>query len=213
VNDALGMLEVTGLTPTLVAVDAMEKTASVRVMQCELNDYYGICTKITGPAAAVHAAITAGREAAQRMGGQPVSAIIDRVDDRAGEAIFSPPEFNPLIEQDVVFFPQYEPATTTAASDGNQPMTQENFALGLIETQGFTAVFDAIDTACKTANVEVVGKEKLGGGYITIIIKGDLSAVRAAVEAGKAKAEDLGKVIAAHVIARPSQSVLGLLPR
>jgi microcompartment protein CcmL/EutN len=86
-------------------------------------------------------------------------------------------------------------------------------ALGLIETQGFTAVFQAIDTACKAADVEVVGKEKLGGGYVTIVIRGQLAAVTTAVEAGKAQVEGLGKLIAAHVIARPSPAVLALLPR
>lgn len=88
-----------------------------------------------------------------------------------------------------------------------------NYALGLIETQGFTAVFEAIDSACKAANVEVVCKEKLGGGYVTVVIKGDVAAVHAAVDAGKAKVEGLGKLIAAHVIARPSAAVLSLLPK
>ena len=93
-------------------------------------------------------------------------------------------------------------------------MSHENsFAVGLIETQGFTAVFEAIDTACKTANVEVIAKEKLGGGYVTVVVRGEVSAVEAAVAAGKAKVEGLGKLIAAHVIARPSPSVLGLLPK
>ena len=55
-------------------------------------------------------------------------------------------------------------------------MAAPGFALGLIETQGFTAVFEAIDTACKAANVEVIGREKLGGGYITVLIKGDVAA-------------------------------------
>ena len=86
------------------------------------------------------------------------------------------------------------------------------FALGLIETQGFTAVFEAIDSACKAANVEVVGKEKLGGGYVTVIIKGDVAAVKAAIEAGKSKVDGLGTLIAAHVIARPSPAALCLLP-
>ena len=86
-------------------------------------------------------------------------------------------------------------------------------ALGLIETQGFTAVFEAIDTACKAANVTVAGKEKLGGGFITVIVKGDLAAVTAAVEAGKEKVEGLGKLIAAHVVARPTDAVLSLLPK
>jgi microcompartment protein CcmL/EutN len=88
-----------------------------------------------------------------------------------------------------------------------------SYALGLIETQGFTAVFEAIDSACKAANVEVVAKEKLGGGYITVVIKGDVAAVKAAVDAGKSKVEGLGKLIAAHVIARPSAAVMTLLPK
>ena len=86
-------------------------------------------------------------------------------------------------------------------------------ALGFIETQGFTAVLEALDTACKAADVTVVGKEKLGGGYVTVVIQGELSAVTAAVEAGKAKVEGLGKLIAAHVIARPSEVVWSLVPR
>lgn len=131
------------------------------------------------------------------------------------KAMISPPEHNPLIQQDVVFFPREDSAgEATMSSEQGLPRNQDtSFALGLIETQGFTAVFQAIDTACKAANVEVVGKEKLGGGYVTIIIRGNLSAVTAAVEAGRAQVEGLGKLIAAHVIARPSPAVLALLPR
>jgi ethanolamine utilization protein EutM len=58
----------------------------------------------------------------------------------------------------------------------------------------------------------VIGKEKLGGGYITVLIKGDVAAVNAAVEAGRKKVDDLGKLISAHVIARPSEGILKLLP-
>jgi carbon dioxide concentrating mechanism protein CcmO len=87
------------------------------------------------------------------------------------------------------------------------------FAIGMIETQGLTAVIEAIDTACKAASVEVIGKEKLGGGYVTVLIKGDVAAVKAAVEAGKAKVDGLGKLIAAHVIPRPSAAVMSLLPK
>ena len=64
-------------------------------------------------------------------------------------------------------------------------MSSRLFAIGMIETQGLTAVIEAIDTACKAGNVEVIGKEKLGGGYVTVLIKGDVAAVNAAVEAGK----------------------------
>jgi microcompartment protein CcmL/EutN len=61
--------------------------------------------------------------------------------------------------------------------------------------------------------VEVLAREKLGGGYITVVIKGDVASVRAAVEAGKAKVEGLGRLVAAHVIPNPSAGVLSLLPK
>jgi ethanolamine utilization microcompartment shell protein EutS len=130
-------------------------------------------------------------------------------------AIVSPSEYNPLIQQEVVFFPKSQAAGGEPSPEARESeMSQDiSFALGLIETQGFTAVFEAIDTACKAANVEIVAKEKLGGGYVTVIVRGDLSAVTAAIEAGRAKVEGLGKLIAAHVIARPSAAVLALLPK
>jgi carbon dioxide concentrating mechanism protein CcmO len=210
VNEAVGLIETTGLTATLAAVDAMEKAADVSVLQCELNDFYGVCTKITGKTSAVSIAIEAGRRAAERLRGAPVVDVIPRSDPRAAAAIVAHREYNPLIEQDVVYFPEYEPMP----AEKTRPMNQERIsALGFIETQGFTAVFEAIDTACKAANVEVVGREKLGGGYITVIIRGELSAVTAAIDAGQTKVADLGKLIAAHVIARPSPLVLALLPK
>jgi carbon dioxide concentrating mechanism protein CcmO len=212
-SQSLGLLETIGLTPSLAALDRMEKSADVRVIQAELNDLYGVCLKIAGPTAAVHTAIEAGRATADSMGGQPIARVIDRVEPRAMAAIESPREFNPLIQQEVVFFPEYQAAGPSPAEKDSAMNQQNASALGLIETQGFTAVFEAIDTACKVANVEVVGKEKLGGGYVTVIIRGDLAAVTAAIEAGKAKVEGLGKLIAAHVLARPSPSVLGLLPK
>jgi microcompartment protein CcmL/EutN len=212
VTDALGLLETHGLTATLVAIDRMEKSGNVRVVECELNDLLGVVSKIVGPTSAVTSALEAGQAVAEAMGGCPVARLILRPDDRAWQGIHSPPTFNPLIEQDVVFFPNFEPARP-AADEVTSMKQEESFALGFIETQGFTAVYEAIDTACKAANVEVVGKEKLGGGYVCVIIKGDLSAVTAAIEAGRQKVEGLGKLIAAHVLARPSPSVLALLPK
>ena len=88
---------------------------------------------------------------------------------------------------------------------------ENSFALGFIETQGFTAVFNAIDQACKAANVEVIGKEKLGGGYVTVVIKGDVAAVKAAVEAGEAEVAKLSNLIAAYVIPRPSDLCIILI--
>ena len=208
-----GCLDRIGLTPAVVAMDVMCKSAPVRILQVEVNDLCGVCLKLAGPVDAVNVAIQAGRQIAEQMRGTPVSHVITDLAKDAERAVVSPREYNPLIQQEVVF--QADASTAPNENEkGNDAMSQENsYALGLIETQGFTAVFEAIDTACKTANVEVVGKEKLGGGYVTVVIKGDLSAVTAAVEAGQGKIGALGKLIAAHVIARPSQPVLTLLPK
>ena len=215
---ALGLLETTGLTPAMVAIDAMLKGAAVRVFQIELNDLSGVCAKISGATADVQTAIEAGKAVAEQMRGQPITSILTHPAPTAMPALRSQAEFSPLIQQTVVFQSdeqqQTEPATLETGDPQPTPMNQETpMALGFIETQGFTAVFEAIDTACKAASVEVVGKEKLGGGYVTVVIQGQLSAVSAAVESGKEKVDGLGKLIAAHVIARPSEAVLKLLPK
>lgn len=199
----------------MVALDAMEKSAQIRVWQVELNDFSGTCIKILGSVDSVRAAIDAGHAAAEQMQGDPVSTVIPRLSSGGFQGINSPVEFSPLIQQNVV-----KELATPAGSNTTSTQTEKNTvssspiqALGFIETQGFTAVFEAIDTACKAAQVEVVGKEKLGGGYVTIVIRGDVAAVRAAIDAAKPKVDGLGKLIAAHIIARPSESVLALLPK
>lgn len=210
-NEAVGLLETVGLSATLAAIDAMEKAANVRVLQCELNDFYGVSTKIAGKTSDVSIAVEAGRRVAERMGGAagrrrhpPLRSAGSGRDHRAARIQPADRTRGRLLSR----------LSTDARQKKGRTMSQEYIsALGLIETQGFTAVFEAIDTACKAANVEVVGREKLGGGYITVIIRGDVAAVNAAVEAGKLKVADLGKLIAAHVIARPSPMVLGLLPK
>ena len=211
-NDSLGLLETTGFTPALVALDVMGKAASVQVRQAEVNDFLGICIKITGSAADVETALQAGYDIADKMGGRPVTNLIRRVEEESWQAIDSPAEFNPLIQQDVVHFP-HTSTSPHSSNDKEEPVAEHHaHALGFIETQGFTAVFEAIDQACKTASVEVVGKEKLGGGYVTVIIQGDVAAVQAAIDTGQQSVAELGNLIAAHVIARPSTAVLELLP-
>jgi microcompartment protein CcmL/EutN len=208
-KNALGLLELRGFTPGMVVLDAMEKASRVTLRQVEMNDFYGVVIKIEGATSDVAAAIDAGRALAERLGAQPIGTVLNRPDDRAAAAIQSPPEKSALTGASVVLFPQSTRTTDKESTVADQP----SYALGLIETQGFTAVFEAIDSACKAANVEVLAKEKLGGGYITVVIKGDVAAVKAAVDAGQAKVGALGKLIAAHVIPRPSAGVLSLLPK
>ena len=90
-------------------------------------------------------------------------------------------------------------------------MAQE--ALGMVETRGLTAAIEAADTMCKAANVTLVGTEKIGSGLVTIMVRGDVGAVKSAVEAGAANAERLGELVAQHVIPRPHTDVEGILPK
>lgn len=85
-------------------------------------------------------------------------------------------------------------------------------ALGMIETRGLVAVTEAADAMLKAANVELVGSEKIGSGLVTVMVTGDVGAVKAAVEAGAAVASNLGEVVATHVIPRPHEDVCKILP-
>jgi microcompartment protein CcmL/EutN len=85
-------------------------------------------------------------------------------------------------------------------------------ALGMIETKGFAAMVEASDAMVKAARVELVGYEKIGGGYVTAIVRGDVAAVKAALEAGARGAEKVGEVVSVHVIPRPHENVDSVLP-
>ncbi len=85
-------------------------------------------------------------------------------------------------------------------------------ALGLIETRGFVAMVEAADAMLKAARVTLVGYEKIGGGYVTAVVRGDVAAVRAATEAGSLAAGKVGEVISVHVIPRPHPGVDENLP-
>ncbi len=83
-------------------------------------------------------------------------------------------------------------------------------ALGMIETKGLTAQFEATDAMLKAANVELIGWEKIGSGNVAVFVKGEVAAVKAAVEAGATAASSIGEVVAVHVIPRPHDDLVGL---
>ena len=85
-------------------------------------------------------------------------------------------------------------------------------ALGMIETKGFVAMVEASDAMVKAAKVELIGHEKIGGGYTTAMIRGDVAAVKAATEAGVRAAEKVGELISVHVIPRPHENIDLALP-
>lgn len=85
-------------------------------------------------------------------------------------------------------------------------------ALGMIETKGFVGMVEACDAMVKAAKVDLVGYEKIGGGYVTAVVRGDVAAVKAATEAGVRAAEKVGELVSVHVIPRPHGSVDMFLP-
>ena len=89
-------------------------------------------------------------------------------------------------------------------------MTQE--ALGMVETKGLVGAIEAADAMLKAANVELVGNEKIGSGLVTVMVRGDVGAVKAATEVGADAAGRLGELVAVHVIPRPHGDIASILP-
>jgi len=83
-------------------------------------------------------------------------------------------------------------------------------ALGMIETKGFVGVVEASDAMCKAANVELIKRVEIGGGYVTTLVRGDVGSVKAAVEAGAAAAAKIGELVASHVIPAPHEMIEGV---
>ena len=86
-------------------------------------------------------------------------------------------------------------------------------ALGMIETKGLVAAIEAADAMVKAANVTLVGKEHIGGGLVTVMVRGDVGAVKAATDAGAVAAERVGEVVSVHVIPRPHGEIEMILPK
>ena len=88
----------------------------------------------------------------------------------------------------------------------------EKQALGMVETKGLIGAIEAADSMVKAANVHLIGKEQIGSGLVTVMVRGDVGAVKAAVEAGAAAAKRVGDLYGVHVIPRPHDDVEGILP-
>jgi ethanolamine utilization protein EutM len=86
-------------------------------------------------------------------------------------------------------------------------------ALGMVETKGLIGSVEAADAMVKAANVVLIGKEMIGAGYVTVMVRGDVGAVKAATDAGAAAARRVGELVSVHVIARPHQEVEKILPK
>ena len=203
---SIGLLETPFLSVTAAACDAALKAASVTLLGLEPIGTEVILARFSGDPGSIEAAFTAAAARVRTMGSAITASSILNSHDPALNAVLSGiPSINPLYGGREYFVPtdQFNKKQTLI------PMNPQ--AIGILETQGLAAILYATDAMLKAANVQIVSKEKIGAAYVTIIISGDVAAVSAALDAGSAAVEKLGKLIAAQVIARPHEDLMELL--
>jgi ethanolamine utilization protein EutM len=204
---ALALLEVGNLTPALLVADACAKAAGVRILGIESADSAAQCIKLVGTAGDVREAGRVGVELARQMGTTAELVVMAAPRDETRRLAAGPPVFNPLLEI-------YDSRVPREMTPETIMSKQTSDAIGLLETQGLVAALHATDEMLKSASVTLVGKEKIGAAYVTIVVRGDVAAVQSAIEGGKQTVERLGgKLIMADVIARPHPELAALLPK
>ena len=203
---ALGFIEVPFLSVAAVVADTAVKAARVHILGFEATGNENLLIRLGGGLADVESALATAEAMAARLGSSAVVKSIPRPAGGMETMIHFPNGQNPLYGGRDQFLP----------TDFPQPennMSKQPEAIGILETQGLTAILEATDAMLKSANVTLVGKEKIGAAYVTVIVRGDVAAVTAAIEAGSKAVGSLGKLIAAHVIARPHDELVALLPK
>jgi len=197
---SFALLEIGNLVPALVVADRCAKAAGVEIVGIESTMGAEQCIKLAGSAADVREAGEQGVALARHMGARAVLVVLAGPTDTTRRLSSLPPAFIPLLG---IYDSRVKREDAMANHD----------ALGLIETQGLVAALHATDEMLKAGPVELVGKEKIGAAYVTIVVRGDVAAVQAAVQAGKETVQRLeGKLIMADVITRPHPELAALLP-
>lgn len=199
-HECLALLEIGNLAPALVVADRCAKAAGVRILGIESTDSAAQCIKLAGSAGAVREAAQQGAALGRRMGTTTLFTVLSGPLPETLALAAAPPAFSPLLG---VYDARVPRERSTMSAD----------AIGLLETQGLVAALHAADEMLKSAAVTLVGKEKIGAAYITIMVRGDVAAVQAAIASGKQTVERLGgKLILADVIPRPHPDLAALLP-
>jgi microcompartment protein CcmL/EutN len=190
-----------------MVADHMLKNANVELLGFETTGNENLMIRVGGDVQSVQSALISAEERAQQLGASATTRCLARPESSIASIVHFPNAQNPL----------YGGRDQFLSTDFTQPqgktMNPNQQALGILETQGLTAILEGTDAMLKAANVTLVGKEKIGAAYVTVIVRGDVAAVKAAVDAGSKAVDGLGKLIASHVIARPHSDLVGLLPK
>ena len=199
---SLALIEIGYLSPTFLVTDRCLKAADVRVVGIENVDNGELCLKLSGSTSALNEAAAVAESVARSMHVAVRCSVLPAPEEETARVIRSKPAFAELLQ----VYDGYVPR-----EDGG--MSQSKEAIGLLETQGLSVNLHALDVMLKTASVSLVGKEKIGAGYVTLMVRGDIAAVQAAIESGKQTVEKLGgKLIIADIISNPHPELLALLP-
>ena len=198
---ALALLEVGNLAPSLLVADRCAKAAGVHIVGIESADSAAQCSKLVGSPADVREAGEMGLALARQMGTTAELVIMPGPLEETLKLSTAPPVYSPLLGIYDARVPREETMNNSEA-------------IGLLETKGLVAALHATDEMLNGAAVHVVGKEKIGAAYVTIMIRGDVAAVQAAIATGRQTVERLGgKLIMADVIPRPHPELAALLPK
>jgi microcompartment protein CcmL/EutN len=199
----LAFAETPFLSITAMVADAMLKAGNIELLGFEPTGAETIVIRIAAERAGdAESALATARSEAERLGVSAVTSMLANPHAGISNLNANPNSINPL----------YGGRDELRPLDFPDNAMNKNQAIGILETQGLTAILEATDAMLKAANVELVGKEKIGAAYVTVIVRGDVAAVKAAIDAGAQAAAPLGKVIASHVIARPHEGMIALLP-
>ena len=213
-NQVLGFIETRHLSITAIIADTITKSANVELLGLEPAGTELILIRIRGNNPAdVQAALLAAEDEAIRLGGKATTTLLAKPDPNIPTLNEGPMIINGLYGGREELKPtDYQPNKLQTQTTMSQKPKPKPKAIGILETQGLTASLAATDAMFKAADVTLVGKEKIGAAYVTIVIEGDVAAVNAAIETGSEAIGSLGKLIAAHVIARPHDDLIALLP-
>lgn len=204
---SLAFIESPFLSISAMLAQTACNAAAVQVLGFEGVGNECLLVRLGGELEQLRMALNAVTEQAPRLGVDIVTRLIPRPVAEFAPMIHFANGINPLYGGRDQFLPTDFPTLTTTT------MSSSTQAIGILETQGLTAILEATDAMLKAANVRLVGKEKIGAAYVTVIICGDVAAVKAAIEAGSQAVGQLGKLIAAHVIPRPHDELTALLPK
>ena len=196
----VGFVEVWGLPASVLIADAMVKAAPVRLAGLEANTLGAMVIKVTGETGAVRAAFDVGRSMAQEFDVAVGCSLAPRYSSQAQWLVECEQSISGILQSRTHLLPE-EP-----------PYDRPPQALGLVETKGFVGAVAALDVMLKAARVHLVCKDKIGAIRVCVIVRGDISSVVTAVEAGSDEASRVGTLAGAHVIARPDPVIQTLFP-